>query len=460
MKLRWAKIAWVLVPVSWAACSSSPHEFSDARGGSGGLGESAGSSATGKGGSNDSGEAGAGTMSGGSASGAPEQIGGEPAGGSDEMGGSAAAGAATAGAAGSGGSAGSGSGGSAGSGGTAGCGNNQDFTGDAKNCGRCGHDCGALSSCVNSRCQAAPIITELTYAQGMDVSAKGVFFTAGNTIQSCTKPAMCAASQQQIGSPSSASTLGVTKTLAQDLVAYYGRAAAPDKYPGYHSCPITGCGSVPLASGGPSGAVSGLIGVDAELYYQSSGNVSDPSTSSVVRLSGNADGTQGTKLTIGDRAVGGRRIAVDSQYVYYVRIDTNNESNVVACSRTTGCGNTYASLGTGDPTNFAAYGGKLYWLNGIQLKRCDATDASSVASVATLSIAPDKDMLIDGNAIYWQTSNSVVYCALPSCVGGVKTLASGLAAPSVLRMDANFIYWLIPSDAGSATGGVYRVAKP
>ena len=56
--------------------------------------------------------------------------------------------------------------------------------------------------------------------------------------------------------------------------------------------------------------------------------------------------------------------------------------------------------------------------------------------------------------------NSVVYCALPSCTGGVKTLASGLASPSVLRQDGTFLYWLIPSASGAATGGIYRVAKP
>ncbi|MDF3068778.1 MAG: hypothetical protein K0R38_4379 [Polyangiaceae bacterium] len=449
-------LSCLLIGAMGVGCSSSERDFGE------GAGEAAGSGASSKGGDKSTGggsssESGAG--SGDPATGGSEASGngGAPGGGSETAGASGAS--STPGSAGEAGT----DGGSEACedaqtycSGTASC---SDLTTDAKNCGRCGHDCGASSACDNSRCSPAPIVTGLDKAQGFDVSAKGVFYTTDNTVQHCTNPAKCAATVQQVGTPGSASTLAVTKTLAVDMVGFFGKIAVSDKYAGYISCPASGCGAQSLANPGPSGAVTGLLGDGADLFYQSSGSA-DPSLSALSKLTGNADGTQGTRLAIGNRALAPARIAVDNDYVYYVRVDTNDLANVVACSRAEGCGTTYASFDTGVPTNFAAYGGTLYWQNGIQLKRCKATDPGATELVTSLPNAHDKDMLIDGKNIYWLTATSVVYCALPSCTGGVKTLVSGLASPSVLRMTEDSLYWLIPSASGQATGGIYRVAKP
>lgn len=395
-------------------------------------------------------------------------------GGSVAMGGGrseAAAGAAVAGAADPGGSSGLGNSagvGGADEGGTPTCSDPETFCAaanacrnletDSTHCGSCSHDCGPLSACTASRCQPASLLSGLTNLQGMDVSPNGVFFSAENIVQYCAKPSNCAATRQQIGSPGSAAELAVTKTLGVDAVAFFGRNAISDKYPGYYTCPRTGCGIQSLGSSGPSGSLGGLIGFAGDFYFQSS-LATDPSTSFVTRRPGKADGSVEPFVSTGDRAKPKTRIAVDENYAYYVRIDVDSAANVVACDRLTGCA-TYTSLNTGDPTNFAAYGGVLYWLNGIQLKRVAATDPSTAKPVVTLPAGYDGDMLVDAQSIYWLTPSSILYCALPSCVGGVKTLVSGLTAPAGLRQDGSFLYWFVRSEAAAATGGIYRIAKP
>ncbi|MGC4000754.1 MAG: hypothetical protein QM767_26200 [Anaeromyxobacter sp.] len=245
------------------------------------------------------------------------------------------------------------------------------------------------------------------------------------------------------------------------MVAFFGKALPSDKYPGYRYCNLTTCGTtLALASPSPSGAIGGLIGVDGDLYYHVTGYLSDPSTASVNRVPGNNDGTIGTTVKIGNYPTSDTRLAIDNAFVYYIRTDTAGaQPNLVACDRFTGC-KSYPTLVSGQPINFAAHGGRLYWIEGLVLKSCLATDPASANTVASLPTAFNSDMLVDESNVYFLTSTSIAYCSRPACAGGVKTLVAGLTEPSYLRSEGSYLYWLAKSDAAATTSGIYRVAKP
>ena len=479
MKRTCATLCLSFLPVA-LACGSTARNFGGAHSGTGGVAESgdnAGGGGTFPRGGSSAGRAELGGDTAAGAAGEGEGEGDSGSGGEGGLGGADAA--SSSGSSHAGGSAGKppvdGAGGSSPAGGSGGSGglapicsssetlctvsnSCRDLTKDIANCGSCGHDCGGLAACADSRCTSAPIITGLVGASGMDVSVRGVFYLASGLIQYCTDPLRCLATTQQIGDPPITNTLVVTKSETTQVIAYYGKLQPWDKYSGYYSCSITGCGATLIGAESPMGGVGGITAVGSDFYFQTIGNSTMLSTSYVTRRPALSDGSTGTFIP-GDFAKLGTRVAVDEQYMYYVRTDANGLSNVVPCNRLTGCA-VYTPFDSGDPTNFAAYGGKLYWTNGIVLKRADAANPTVTTQLATLSAAYDGEMLVDEKNIYWLTATSIAYCSLPTCVGGVKTLVSSLVSPKYLRSQANFLYWLIPSASTESTGAIYRVAKP
>lgn len=329
---------------------------------------------------------------------------------------------------------------------------------DTKNCGSCGHDCGAGSACAAGQCQPAALRPDLTVAQGLDVSAAGLYLSSSNLLLYCPTPANCSATSQQIGSVGQAATIAVTKTLATNLLAFDGKVNPSDKFAGYNYCPVTGCGGLSLAAAGNSGYLGGLVAVGGDFYYHTMVLAVGASTSFLYRAPGTSGGTVGTLVTIGNQVAPNSSIVLDDQYAYFVRTDAaGSNPTVVACDRLVGC-NSYTALLPAIPANAAAYNGRLYFTNGNQLWNVDAAAPASVAKIATLSTAPTGEMLVDGTNVYWLSATTLQYCALPSCAGGLKTLVSGQTNASKLHHYGNYLYWL--ATGTTTTGPVFRVVKP
>jgi hypothetical protein len=312
------------------------------------------------------------------------------------------------------------------------------------------------------KCQAASLLTGLSGAQGMDVSIDGLFYAVDNSLQRCTVPASCAATTTQIGSVGSVSMLTVTKTLSTNLIVFQGKGKPMDKYPGFHYCPVSGCNGAPVMidTVPNTGYIGGLVVADGDIYYHKMYIGSDYTTSYLYRVPGNSTGAVDASVTIADQLELSTPVAVDAKYAYFVRTDsTGINPSVVGCDRFTGC-KSYTSMFLGSIAQIAAADGKLYWMEGITLWRCNANDPSSATNVATLSSDIGGEMVIAGTNLYWLTNNNIQYCTLPSCTGGAKTLVSNLSNASTLRVYGGYVYWLVRSDVGSPTGAIYRVAAP
>ncbi|MBN2529152.1 MAG: hypothetical protein JXR76_22375 [Deltaproteobacteria bacterium] len=337
-----------------------------------------------------------------------------------------------------------------------------DLATNEANCGECGHDCGVRSSCSQGKCQPALLVDELSStAGGMDVSSKGIFFATSGTIQYCSNPIACVGATEQLGSLSAVSSLAVTRTLSTDLIGFLGKILPSNKVASFYHCNTTSCSAPTSLSGGPGtgGTAGDMVGFGGDLYYMAGTSTSNPETSKVYRVIGMADGSTEATVVIGDHARG-TRLVVDSQYVYFERMDDDgNPLGVVACNRLTGCSG-YTPVTSENVKTFTALDGALYWMSGFALNYTSVTEPNEGATVATLSTAYYGEMLIDSDNLYFSTDSRIVYCELPRCAGGEKILVSGLSSPSNLRLESDYLYWLADSNTTIGAAAIYRVAKP
>ncbi|MGC4069340.1 MAG: hypothetical protein QM784_32765 [Polyangiaceae bacterium] len=338
-------------------------------------------------------------------------------------------------------------------------------TTDPSNCGVCGHDCGAFSACVSGKCQPATIMGDVSGISGMDVSVDGLFFSRAGTIQRCADLAKpCLTTPEQIGAVRSAGLVAVTKTLTTNVVAFSGLVSLSDKAASYVYVPVSS-GTVLSLQGVSNGTsvYNNLIGYGGDIYFQYRGSGA-AYTSYLYRAVGANAGTLDVtnRVTVGNQVAAASPVAVDEKFVYFVRNDLTDANSVLVSadrfvSNTTDA--SYKTLLTGTPKAIAAWGGNVYWVvnTPMQIDRRDA--GATAASVQIASEVSVGEMAADGTNLYLLNSNSIQYCSLPDCEGGVKTLITGLSAASNLRIYGKFVYWIVASTS-TTNGGVYRVAKP
>jgi hypothetical protein len=338
---------------------------------------------------------------------------------------------------------------------------------DSHNCGRCGHDCGVKATCNAGQCQAAPLVTGIAAAAGLDVSADGIFYTVSNVVYGCTLASACTSGGTQIaGGLASASDLVVTRSLSPNLVAFHGMVSA-SPFDKYYSCAITGCPAsiTGFASADTRrGGLGGLAVYGGDVYYHLSDSSMGLYTQALTRCVGPTSGGACTsEVTISgeiDSDVA-TPFAADANRVYFVRLNADASKDLVSCGNTASC-NSSANLI--EPNVFAlqkiaVWGSYAYFGRpgpGTSIVQREVAGAGK-NTVRTLD-GYLADLVVDDSGVFWLTESALMMCPLTGCTAGPKTLASGLSGAKFLRSQGNFVYWLIPgSDASS---GVWRVAKP
>jgi hypothetical protein len=313
---------------------------------------------------------------------------------------------------------------------------------DAKNCGRCGHDC-LGAKCSEGRCEAADLAPTESQPTGIAV-VDGMLFWASHdgTIRTCFA-ANCATTTKDFAVPAERVDGGYTgaSTYTEQLLVDATHVYWPAFYTGYiHRCPRSGC-----AAGGPEKWVN-----------------------------------------IGPGAAQPANVAMDADHVYF----TDEQANDVwRCAKSASpCVREHvAATGTILPRAIAVGGvndGFLYWLSAgykdeppgtlAQVKK-DLTDAEPFGM--QFGITSPNALVVTASNVYYSSEDDAdggvntgaIYKGLAANQAGAQPFATGLSRPGNLALDAQNVYWVEQGSgriascprAGCGTGGpfVYAIGE-
>jgi hypothetical protein len=342
-------------------------------------------------------------------------------------------------------------------------------TGDlttADNCGACGHSCGG-GVCDRGVCDAVAL-PNLTAASSFWVDGKTLYFTNAHRVLACPSSG-CVNQPTQLFDPGPNGYDAASVSASNGTLYFMSAPVQATERDAVYNCALTGC-VAPLTA-----VAAGGFGVDyidnfaGDVYYSISGR-------DLVRRSCAADfGACTAAVTVHDSvSPTSRQLAASTDQVFFV------DANGVEKCPYAGCGSpsTSTSLTTSVPTGIAYFNGLVYMQFGTDNTLfsgairtctpgdCDTNKPKDIIARRNTIFA----FTVDNNGVYWieegqsQSGPSTLFmCAAPSCVGGAKTLFTGVTASAAnltgrmheLVTDDAFIYWL-NDDAGT----VMRIAKP
>ena len=317
---------------------------------------------------------------------------------------------------------------------------------DAKNCGRCGHDCcGGI--CFGGVCQPFSLTSGVGNSQWLVVDSKNVYWTTGYNfadIWSCPVGGCKAPTTLAKGTSPISVALDGTSLYWTDQ-AYFGNA-------GVYACSTTGCNNTPTPLITNQSAPTGIAVDASNVYWTNAGTGTDGTIKLCDKASCSSVTTFATEQTFPNR------IAVDASMLYWTSADT-----VRSWWKNGFAGNTSADVilsGQG-VVDLALDSTSLYWANVTStestVKRC----ALGSCGGTTVTLAAGQGDLgriaLDTQNVYWLNkayAGAVLACAKSGC-NSPTVLASGQKNPSGIAVDDACVYWV-----NSATGEVFRVAKP
>lgn len=331
---------------------------------------------------------------------------------------------------------------------------------DAKNCGRCGHDC-LGGGCTTGKCDAVVLAASLTNPSGVAVGPDAVYFTTYGSGTVTTVKKSGGATAALVMQEKRARGVAVT---ADTLYWANGDFAFDDAgaYGGIWKCTLPGCTARKLvAPGGYDTAYPVLH--DGAVYF---GAGEENSVSRVVA----GDPVVVANVT---RPFG---IAVDDTHVYYTSQET-----LAYRARIDKTGGPETIGPTGDAAGFIAVDDqRVYWA----YTSADGTGhVVSVAKAAlnggTVQYGSDADnvravgIAIDADNVYWSTAGhssasnapvgdgKVFTCKKTGCGGAPPTvLATGNMFAGQLVVDTEAVYWAEYGTENEANGRIRKIAKP
>jgi len=166
-------------------------------------------------------------------------------------------------------------------------------------------------------------------------------------------------------------------------------------------------------------------------------------------------------------AVNVRKFAARSDEIYFVDALGLEKCPYAGCTTAT-------LLSSQIPTGIVYFGGMIYMqygdamhtLNGA-IRTCNPVDCDGGKPKDFLAHRdPIDGLTVDTNGVYWLEDNTIYSCPLSGCVGGPKTLATGVTRminpitdTHVLTTDDTFVYWINDGSSVDSPGAVMRVAK-
>ncbi len=281
-----------------------------------------------------------------------------------------------------------------------------DTRNDPHNCGRCGHDC-LGGTCSASACQPVVLVSGIVFESGPILSGASLYWGTQSDMETC---------------PTSGCPMGATQVSPLYL-------------------PTMGSIGFPVS----------MVADSTQLYWTQDG---PPGTVVSAPLAGGMP-----TLLYSGASSALASLAVDPGNVYWS--DMSGMSLGVYRCVLTGMGCTSPLLVTGGqvyPSYLTVQGSSLYWLDGIttmSLKTCTVPVCSSVTTL-TANLASAESLTLDTSNAYWAANaggmtgqGSVQACPLMGCVGGPRTIASGLTQPGGVTVDATGVYFTESPSTGS-----------
>jgi hypothetical protein len=348
-------------------------------------------------------------------------------------------------------------GGQGGSGGTGGapCGTGErlcsntciDVTGDANNCGDCGHDC-LGGSCTNGLCAADTIAMNQQEPFALVLDGTNVYWTSAGAQNRVFSAPLGGGSPQQL-----ATGQGDPREIALDngvlYWANFGIGSGNTASIAHYSLP-NGPASQ-LVSSLPTGAWG--IAVDGTHVYwanQTAGTISRDTIGTATGAQELASALQ----TPWD-------VVIDNTHVYWTDYDGSDVRRVPKGGGT----QQVLANGLGRPLGLTRDGGNLFWADSGQDKLVQFAVAGMtqlvLADVQTSpsAVAEPTYVATDGTHLYWTNfaggaSAAGSVARVPVGGGNVTIMADGQTEPYHIAVDGTHVYWTT-----LAGGTVMRVPK-
>lgn len=360
---------------------------------------------------------------------------------------------------------GGGEGGNGGDGGTT-CGPDVNLQIDAKNCGRCGHDC-VGGACNAGKCEAVVLLGGLGNPSGIALGPNDVYVTTLGT------EAVLSVSKN--GGTATALATGVTRArgvAVQGSTVYWGNGDFKFDDAGYKGgvweCTLPACADKKLVAAGDWAASP--IARGGHLYFAETNG-----TGTISRVT--VPGGETSALTPVTRPFG---LAVDDAYAYF----TSAQNPALARALVDGGGPTNGE-GIGSDTGNTSVGfvavddARVYW---VYTTKAGAGHVTSVAKAAPAAGAvnygtPAENVLplgvvVDAENVYWATvgagtgdqpvgDGNVFTCKKQGCGGAPPVrLASGNQSAGPMAVDDKAVYWVEFGTLNQTNGRLRKVAKP
>jgi hypothetical protein len=310
----------------------------------------------------------------------------------------------------------------------------QSFDCDPHNCGGTGHDC-LGGACLDGVCQPVTLISGLHAPQAIVITADRVYFDDGDSVVTCLKTGCGPNGKDKQVIVTSA--FGVSSLAVGEPHLYFGLDVSPTGSVLRCQLPTCDSGTESLAEGLDQPA---SIAVDDTSFYVVYG-VPGAGTVMSCPLAGCGLSNMAAKkyATNLDQPV---RVATTATDVYWITSDSHLQRCPI-----TGCTGAPEDLAlNANPAALTLAGNVLYYgdtnggVIGCTLPSCGPVLLANAS-------APPASIAVDKTHAYWSepgvndSPHGVIY-RVPLAGGVPKTMATDLAAPTVLAIDAEAIYWI------------------
>lgn len=324
-----------------------------------------------------------------------------------------------------------------------------DTTTSADNCGACGRSCGG-GTCAAAACSVATMRDGISRLNGFAVDDTSLYFTSEDKVNSCPLGA-CTGAPKQLAAMVGYDALDIH--VDSGFLYFQSAPNQTTERPAIYRCPITGCPNPPSSI-----AADGLNGIGMFTTFQKS-MFADLRGSGISRVDCSS-GVCSPGVRIVAKPVG--QFAVGAQGIYFNDV-TGSGSQLASCPLVADCTRTVltATRVLGD---IAVVGGLVYFVGpgitagGQGVLACQTGVACPVPTVLTKTADTITNLTADAKGIYWTQGDNLMSCTDVACVGGIRMLAKGLVDPSLLQLDANFVYFRAAGSAAN-TFAIKRVAR-